>query len=276
MITFDCPHCGYRLQVDEAFAGRDGWCRICKKLIAVPSHDAKTPEDLTPTEQYARLTKAFQYAATKADRYQALFVKLRDESQQRAAHADDIRRLAEQVQTLEKRLADVESTLAQLSKSTSPLPLAAVQDALARLEDLVAGTTTRVETMESVAQQFEGSRSEVEQAKSELAELGRKLDAERDARKEVEGMVDQTRALVEAFHASVQDFTSKVDRLPSAASPIAVETDGGPPDETRPPSDGESEVVVLSELAEEEAQGDSQAMLGTFLRFIGPSQENTL
>ena len=367
MITFDCPHCGYRLQVDEQFAGRDGWCRICKKLIAVPSSDAKKPEDLTPTEQYARLTKAFQYAATKADRYQALFVKLREESQQWAAHADDTRRLAGQVQTLEKRLADVELALVQWSESSTPLPLsreaqhpaddlgdpvrrlagerdegrvadeallprvqqtetqyaarvdataalASVQEAIARLEERWAGTTTRVddlgahmqafedlrgtvtrldervgaagaevgnllprmEAMESVTDQFEVLIREVENVKSALAELGARFDAERDARKEVEETVDQTRALVEAFRASVQDVISKLERLRSAAAQIVVETAGSPPShETRPPSEGEPEVVVLSELAEEEPQVDSQAMLGTFLRFMGPSQENT-
>ena len=336
MITFDCPHCGYRLQVDEQFAGRDGWCRICKKLIAVPSSDAKKPEDLTPTEQYARLTKAFQYAATKADRYQALFVKLREESQQWAAHADDTRRLAGQVQTLEKRLADVELALVQWSESSTPLPLsreaqhpaddlgdpvrrlagerdegrvadeallprvqqtetqyaarvdataalASVQEAIARLEERWAWTTTRVddlgarmEAMESVTDQFEVLIREVENVKSALAELGARFDAERDARKEVEETVDQTRALVEAFRASVQDVISKLERLRSAAAQIVVETAGSPPShETRPPSEGEPEAVVLSELAEEEPQVDSQAMLGTFLRFMGPSQENT-
>jgi chromosome segregation ATPase len=265
-----------------------------------------------------------------------LFVKLREESQQWAAHADDTRRLAGQVQTLEKRLADVESALVQWSESSTPLPLsreaqhpaddlgdpvrrlagerdegrvadeallprvqqtetqyaarvdataalASVQEAIARLEERWAWTTTRVddlgarmEAMESVTDQFEVLIREVENVKSALAELGARFDAERDARKEVEETVDQTRALVEAFRASVQDVISKLERLRSAAAQIVVETAGSPPShETRPPSEGEPEVVVLSELAEEEPQVDSQAMLGTFLRFMGPSQENT-
>ena len=44
MIEFDCPHCGNRLKVESAHAGRHAWCRHCKRVAMVPV-DLLTPED---------------------------------------------------------------------------------------------------------------------------------------------------------------------------------------------------------------------------------------
>lgn len=43
MIEFECPHCGNRLKVESAHAGRHAWCRRCKRVAMVPV-DLLTPE----------------------------------------------------------------------------------------------------------------------------------------------------------------------------------------------------------------------------------------
>lgn len=72
MIEFNCQHCGKALHLNDSYAGRDGWCRVCKRMVIVP--DGGPPvriEDLPPEEGYVRLQRLLQYAATKADQYKA-------------------------------------------------------------------------------------------------------------------------------------------------------------------------------------------------------------
>lgn len=50
MIEFECPHCGYRLTVESAHAGRHAWCRRCKRIAIVPAYlMAVAPPGETPS-----------------------------------------------------------------------------------------------------------------------------------------------------------------------------------------------------------------------------------
>jgi chromosome segregation ATPase len=71
MIEFKCQHCGKGLHLNDTYAGRDGWCRVCKRMVIVPGGDGpiQRVEDLPPEEGYERLQRLLQYAATKADKY---------------------------------------------------------------------------------------------------------------------------------------------------------------------------------------------------------------
>ena len=71
MIEFKCQHCGKGLHLNDTYAGRDGWCRVCKRMVIVPGGDGPVQrvEDLPPEEGYERLQRLLQYAATKADKY---------------------------------------------------------------------------------------------------------------------------------------------------------------------------------------------------------------
>ena len=81
VIEFDCAHCGNAFAVPESLAGRDGWCRVCKRLVIVPHADGSGPQwaQLSTTEQCARLDKMLQYAAGKADRFKRLLTRQCDE-----------------------------------------------------------------------------------------------------------------------------------------------------------------------------------------------------
>lgn len=85
MIEFECPHCGNHFEVEDALAGRDGWCRVCKKMIIIPSPTARAWDDLSMEERFRRCHKLLQFAATKADKYKRLIVDFHDENEMLAS-----------------------------------------------------------------------------------------------------------------------------------------------------------------------------------------------
>ena len=113
MIVFTCPHCSNRLEVDDSYAGHDGWCRKCKNMITVPRPGSRALDDLTPAEKCQRLAKAFQHAATKADRYHVLFLRTAEENDRLAGQLQDLPGLTD-------RLARAEKTLDELRAHVLP------------------------------------------------------------------------------------------------------------------------------------------------------------
>ena len=49
-IRFGCHHCGRRLNVKEALAGRRGVCPSCRIRFRIPNRDSPTSLPLLPTE----------------------------------------------------------------------------------------------------------------------------------------------------------------------------------------------------------------------------------
>ena len=49
MLNLECPHCGERLRVPENYAGTTGFCKGCKKSIAVPSLAKPVENQQQPT-----------------------------------------------------------------------------------------------------------------------------------------------------------------------------------------------------------------------------------
>ncbi len=79
MIEFDCPHCGNHLLHQEAFAGRDGWCRICKGIISIPQPGQPSPViNLNLEQRYARLERLFKHAVSIVDEHRQLQARLQE------------------------------------------------------------------------------------------------------------------------------------------------------------------------------------------------------
>ena len=78
MIRFNCPHCGNEFAVRDTYAGRDGWCRVCKELVLVPTEEGKGPhlDDLPAEERVSRLRAKLKYAATQADTYKQITLRI--------------------------------------------------------------------------------------------------------------------------------------------------------------------------------------------------------
>lgn len=78
MIRFNCPNCGNEFAVRDTYAGRDGWCRVCKELVLVPTEDGKGPhlDDLPMEDRISRLRAKLKYAATQADTYKQIALRI--------------------------------------------------------------------------------------------------------------------------------------------------------------------------------------------------------
>ena len=107
MIVFGCPHCSNRLEVDDLHAGHDGWCRKCKNMITVPRQGSRALDELTPAERYDRLAKAFQHAATKADKYHVLFLRTAEENERLTAQVQDLVGMSDRLARAERTLDDL-------------------------------------------------------------------------------------------------------------------------------------------------------------------------
>ena len=62
MITFDCPHCGYSIKVQEGLAGRKGKCAGCGKQITVPGASG-IGEPAAPTIEVPNTDSTSSHAA---------------------------------------------------------------------------------------------------------------------------------------------------------------------------------------------------------------------
>lgn len=82
MIQFNCPHCENAFNVPDELSGRDGWCRVCKRMIIIQAKGFPGPglNDLPLEERYARLDKLMQYAAGRADNFKLLLSEYRGEN----------------------------------------------------------------------------------------------------------------------------------------------------------------------------------------------------
>ena len=79
MIEFDCPHCGNHLSHQEAFAGRDGWCRICKGIISIPQPGQPAlAMNLNLEQRYAKLERLFKHAVSIVDEHRQLQARLQN------------------------------------------------------------------------------------------------------------------------------------------------------------------------------------------------------
>ncbi len=80
MIEFDCQHCGKRFAVHDDLAGREGWCRSCKKMIVVPHPSGvRFIEDMPVEERFTRMHRLLMIAATKAEKYKKRVKELEDQ-----------------------------------------------------------------------------------------------------------------------------------------------------------------------------------------------------
>jgi len=120
MITFQCPHCGNPLHADDAFAGREGWCRVCKKLVSVPLPDGTTFEDLPSRERYRRLNALFEYAAGRADEYRALFQREQRRTREYEAEVSELHGMSARLDEIEERMRNIEALAAETLEEAEP------------------------------------------------------------------------------------------------------------------------------------------------------------
>ncbi|MCF6283917.1 MAG: hypothetical protein L3K26_01815 [Candidatus Hydrogenedentes bacterium] len=163
VIDFNCQYCGKLLRLEDSFAGCDGWCRACKRMIIVPDGGPVVQiEDLPAEQAVARLQKLLQYAATKADEYKILRVRKGKE---------------------EKRKANMEATASD-ALGEQLIRYTALRADFEAAEKARHQAEARQEELESALRLADGA--DTESVKEEIAVLEAKLAAERATRDSLE------------------------------------------------------------------------------------------
>lgn len=160
MIEFKCQHCGKGLHLNDSYAGRDGWCRVCKRMVIVPGGGPITRvEDLPPEEGYERLQRLLQYAATKADKFKVHLARQVKEQEHTA-------RLEEALLEAQRRLSERDATEAKLRQEL----------------DAMAGVLREKEARLSDVEGTGGSSAQVSELEWELGTVRADLAIERESR----------------------------------------------------------------------------------------------
>ncbi len=202
MIEFKCQHCGKGLHLNDTYAGRDGWCRVCKRMVIVPGGDGPVQrvEDLPPDEGYERLQRLLQYAATKADKYKIHLSRQAKEQEHTA-------QLEEALQQARVTLSERDAAQARLRAEHDALAQSLRQKD-ARVADLEKALG------ESVGAAQEGLAVELNAARAAL-------DAEHDAHKQVSlALAERNLAFsaLEAEVAALRAAASGFQRLEEASA----------------------------------------------------------
>jgi chromosome segregation ATPase len=246
MIEFKCQHCGKGLHLNDSYAGRDGWCRVCKRMVIVPGGgQVLRVEDLPPEEGYERLQRLLQYAATKADKYK---VHLAREAKERE-HAPQTEEALQQARVA---LAEREQALERLRDEHASLTSAFREqgDRLAALEHGPASAASISPEMEV-----------------ELAQLRAELAAEREARQALSTDLDVREAAISRLEeeaAALRNVAAEAHRLEESAVAERVNLralEGAVATLKSQLAQAESERDRLAEILEEGSIGEKDSAL---------------
>jgi chromosome segregation ATPase len=76
-------------------------------MITVPRRGSRALDELTPAERYDRLARAFQHAATKADKYHVLFLRTAEENERLTAQGQELVGMSDRLARAERALDDL-------------------------------------------------------------------------------------------------------------------------------------------------------------------------
>lgn len=196
MIEFKCQHCGKGLHLNDSYAGRDGWCRVCKRMVIVPGGGPiQRVEDLPPDEGYERLQRLLQYAATKADKYKVHLARQAKEQEQTAA-------LVASLEAAQRAIAEGEAARERLRGEYASLA-AELRDKEALLKTLEAQSGDKADGLS------EGADLEISALRADLA-------LERESRESLATALaerDSALGALEAEVSALRDLATEHRRL---------------------------------------------------------------
>jgi chromosome segregation ATPase len=222
MTVFNCPHCNNHIEVDEAYAGRDGWCRKCKNLVTVPGGNNF---DLSPDEKYERLAKTFKLAAARADKYQLLFLKSIEENEHLAGQVKEAAALINRVSALERRVVDITNRPKESSEQNDSLR---VEELLKRIESLEQSKSESVliETQSTVAVEPEAISALKDRIKA-LEENANQFSSEKSklTNSTDSSAIANVSSSLETMRHTLDELASRVEKNAESQSNTSVSTD---------------------------------------------------
>lgn len=253
MIKFECSHCKNPLALDEQYAGRDGWCRVCKQMVVVPKPGGpQCLDDLSSDERYSRMKNLLKYAATKSDEYKLLLARAQaatssllsgtpavnpsNTGEQHAVQAEEVASLGEELRVAREQLSSNEQIIIQLRENTDATQGKKIATLYEELESLHAELAERDKTLTEISEDAEATQVRQESSdarlieqEEEIARLKEACDTEKTARQDTEsdlGVVQQSSIrLIEQLaipQKKLEDISARAEEAEARESELAL------------------------------------------------------
>ncbi|MCL4691938.1 MAG: hypothetical protein KJ060_05430 [Candidatus Hydrogenedentes bacterium] len=255
MIEFECPHCGYRLTVEAAHAGRHAWCRRCKRIAIVPahlmaavpagarpiaemppaSHFVSEPEahrspalppapavpskvDFLPREDAAQLNVQLVEKSATIERLTRELARAQSGLAQRDQELGQYREYADRAQ---QRIAELERGVSEGAavSANRDAEMDALRQALRESERRVAALQSELQNAREVAATAERLAAEVKVIHGDAASKEKALQ-------EFERAVDSRNAAIEESRRRIEDQADQLRALRTEADRARAELNG--------------------------------------------------
>ncbi len=208
MIEFNCEHCGKELHLADNYAGRDGWCRVCKRMVIVPANGKTQHVDELPTaEGYERLQRLLQYAATKADKFKVHLAQQSQTERREEQLEVDLHAAYQQLAEKEQMISLAHAAEREMEE-VHARKLDEAMAMIASLENALATTDTEQNTRKNAALQ------ELEEALSTSQEETRALEMQlRAQEQELKELQEQGSSHGPESEAALEEITAECESL---------------------------------------------------------------
>ena len=208
MIEFNCEHCGKELHLADNYAGRDGWCRVCKRMVIVPANGKTQHVDELPTaEGYERLQRLLQYAATKADKFKVHLAQQSQTERREEQLEIDLHAAYQQLAEKEQMISLAHAAEREMEE-VHARKLDEAMAMIASLENALATTDTEQNTRKNAALQ------ELEEALSTSQEETRALEMQlRAQEQELKELQEQGSSHGPESEAALEEITAECESL---------------------------------------------------------------
>lgn len=292
-ISFSCPNCGNKFSVSRNLAGRDGWCKVCKRWVIVPdgSSESSPMAELTLKEKYERLEGLLKFAATKADNLKKLLSKYCDEDGE-LVPIDTVHFRRDKRDKLYSRLAFSMKAIAQMQSASS--------EVIRQRDDAQAGCNEFRIEVKRLKQELISAKSRIDTLCKEVEGLGDADRASEERARELAVVEQQYAALLEnntKIEADRERLRAELDCTREVSREVESELrtenrEPGESDRSRetdtvklvPSFDGlfstgymkTSEMDLLSVLSDAKASDliDDDPIVNSYLRFLESEEEN--
>ncbi len=255
MIEFECPHCGYRLTVEVAHAGRHAWCRRCKRIAIVPAHlmaaapagarpDAEAPPapqilgepevhrspalppapvvrskvESLPREDAAQLNVQLVEKSATIERLTRELARAQSGLTQRDQELGQYREYADRAR---QRIAELERGVSEGAAVSADrdAEMDALRQALRESDQRISALQTELQNAREVAATAERLAAEVKAIHGDAASKEKALQ-------EFERAVDSRNAAIEESRRRIEDLADQLRALRTEAEKARAELDG--------------------------------------------------
>jgi hypothetical protein len=196
-------------------------------MITVPQRGQRPSDTLTPAEKYERLAKAFQHAATKADKYHILFLRTGEENERLAGQVQELLGMSDRFAAIEQaveQIRDRREPLSETDGAQAEPDLAAAlevvkQDVVRLAADLGRERSARSSPAATVA----GSTDTIDEFRKLLDGMGARMRALEEQGTLTADLLERLRDDVEMHHRTSIETNATLESLAAARDAVRVD-----------------------------------------------------